>query len=56
MQQWRVTCQHATFSQTEIVSGWKAIRAIIRSAKQNNVRYVDVGPKIGPYLTRFVLQ
>lgn len=54
--QWRVTAHHSTFSQVEIVTGWKGIRAIITSAKKNQVRYVDVGPKIGPYLARFVFQ
>ena len=56
MQQWKVTCHHDTFSQSEIVTGWKGIRAIIRSAKREQVRYIDIGAKIGPYLTRFIFQ
>lgn len=54
---WRVVFHHVDREETHIVRGWKPIRGLIRDAKSlPDVRYVDVGPRIGPWMSRFMIK
>ena len=55
MQEWKVVYHCTCHSESHVVSGWRSIRALIRLAS-SDVRYVDIGPAIGPYLARFVMR
>jgi hypothetical protein len=52
---WKVTYHYPDRDEHIIVSGWKPILQLVRGARRAGVRYVDVGAKIGPALTRFVM-
>jgi|SRR5579859_2906242 len=54
---WKVVFHHPDREETHIVRGWKPILNLLRDAKRlPDVRYVDVGPKIGPWMCRFMIK
>jgi hypothetical protein len=54
--EWKVVCHYRGYDETHVVKGWKPILALLRQSEMLGVRYVDVGPKIGPWLRRFVMR
>lgn len=54
---WKVVFHHLDREEVHVVKGWKPIRELIRDAKTlPDVRYVEVGPRIGPWISRFYIK